>query len=543
MKSILKLHYFLPIPLAIAQSCTSHGSIRENDERPNIIVIYTDDVGYGDISCYGSPYVETPEIDRIALNGLRFTNAYATSATCTPSRHGLLTGEYPWRRPDTRIARGDAAMIIKPGTITIPSVLKELGYSTAVVGKWHLGLGPDGGPDWNAEIRPGPEDLGFDYAFLIPATGDRVPCVYLENRRVVGLDPNDPIQVSFSKKIGHDSTIYNPEAPPDRIVIYDHPSEAKPGAPGARTDMKMHPSAGHDKTIVNGISRIGYMTGGYAARWRDEDMADVITERALNYIENNKNNPFFLYFSTHDNHVPRMPHERFKGKSQIGVYGDVLMQLDWCVGEILNKLVDLKLTNQTLVIFTSDNGPVLNDGYFDGTVENIGQHKPAGPLRGMKYSAFEGGTRIPFLIQWPGKIQPGISTAQISQIDLLASFASLAGHQAPESLSSDSYNHLAALLGNDPVGRETIIEQNAQSTLSIIHDNWKYIEPSNAQMLNPITRPPIELGNNPKPQLYNLLDDIGEKQNLAEKHPEKVAELAGMLKKVRGKSPSGMVGF
>jgi arylsulfatase A-like enzyme len=523
----------LSIPLVMVNSCSTPADKKQKEEQPNIILIYTDDVGYGDLGCYGSPYVNTPEIDRIAKEGLLFTNAYATSATCTPSRYGLLTGEYPWRRPNTRIAPGDAALIIPPGTTTLPSVLKEQGYQTAVVGKWHLGLGPEGGPDWNGEIRPGPEDLGFDYAFLLPATGDRVPCVYVENRRVVGLDPNDPIQVSFREKIGDDSTIYNPYIEPDTYMFYDQPSLAKPGTPGARTDIKMHPSFGHDKTIVNGISRIGYMTGGYSARWKDEDMADILTGKALDFISENKDKPFFLYFSTHDNHVPRVPHERFKGKSQLGVYGDVLMQLDWCVGQILDKLDELDLTRQTMVIFTSDNGPVLNDGYFDGSEDNIGKHKPAGPLRGMKYSAYEGGARVPFLVKWPVKIAPGISSAQFSQVDLLATFAALTGYPEPDTLAPDSRNHIHALLGIDPAGREVIVQQNAQSTLSIVFNNWKYIEPSQRNRMNMNTRPPIELGNEPEPQLYNLLEDLGEQHNLFIEFPEKAAEMENILEKIR----------
>ncbi|HEY8503832.1 MAG TPA: sulfatase-like hydrolase/transferase, partial [Gemmataceae bacterium] len=319
---------------------------------PNIVLIYADDLGYGDVGCYGATRVKTPNIDRLAAQGLRFTDAHSPSATCTPSRYALLTGEYAWRRKGTGILPGDARLIIPTGRVTLPSLLKEAGYTTGVVGKWHLGLG-DGELDWNREIKPGPLEVGFDYAFLIPATGDRVPCVYVENHRVVALDPTDPVRVSYGKPVG------------DEPTGRDHPEL-----------LKLKPSHGHDQTIVNGISRIGYMAGGKAARWKDEDMADDITRKAVAFIEKHKGEPFFLFFSTHDIHVPRVPHPRFRGKSDCGTRGDVIVQLDWCVGEILAALERQKLTDDTLVIFSSDNGPVVDDGYQDGAVEDLNGHKP-----------------------------------------------------------------------------------------------------------------------------------------------------------------------
>jgi arylsulfatase A-like enzyme len=489
-------------------SCT----MPEENPQPNIVLIYADDLGYGDVGAYGSKVIETPNVDRLAGEGLLFTNAHASSATCTPSRFALLTGQYPWRREGTGIAPGDATMIIPTTMHTTSSILKSAGYNTAVVGKWHLGLGPKEGADWNGEIRPGPEDIGFDYAFLIPATGDRVPCVYVENRRVVGLAPEDPIQVSFGKPIG------------DEPTGKDHPEL-----------LKMHPSHGHNQTIINGISRIGYMTGGKAARWVDEDMADVITERAKNFMQRQAANPFFLYFSTHDIHVPRVPHERFVGKSGLGGRGDAIVQFDWCVGQILDQIDELGLKDNTLVILTSDNGPVVDDGYHDQSVEMLDGHKPWGPLRGGKYSAFDAGTRVPFIVRWPGKVRPGLSGAMVSQVDLMASLAGIVGADLPEGAGPDSFNESEVILGRSDKDRDFLIEHAAWGTLSIIQDGWKYIEPSRGARYN--RNVDIELGNDTVPQLYNLVKDLGEQQNLAEQEPTRTKELSDLLEAVK-KSPA-----
>jgi len=476
-------------------------------KQPNVVVIYADDLGYGDVSCYGATKVKTPNIDRLAAQGLQFTNAHSPSATCTPSRYAMLTGEYAWRQKGTGIAPGDARMIIQPGRTTLPLIMQRAGHTTGVIGKWHLGLGAQGRElDWNGDIKPGPLDIGFDYCFLIPATGDRVPCVYLENRRVVGLDPKDPIQVSFGKPIG------------DEPTGKDHPEL-----------LKMHPSHGHNQTIINGISRIGYMSGGKTARWVDEDIADTITGKAKDFIEQHKEQPFFLYFSTHDIHVPRVPHPRFAGKSGLGPRGDAIVQLDFCTGEILKTLDRLNLAENTLVIFTSDNGPVVDDGYKDQAVEKLNGHKPSGPLRGGKYSAFDAGTRVPFIVRWPGRVEKGLSDALVCQIDLMASFAALTGRKLAPDDAPDSFDILAALLGKSPAGRDHLVEH--ARVLSLIRGQWKYIEPGKGPKINKNTN--TELGLDQQPQLYNLKNDLGEKHNVASEHPEVVEELAALLKKIR----------
>jgi arylsulfatase A-like enzyme len=474
--------------------------------RPNIVLIYADDLGYGDVSAYGATAPLTPNIDRLAKEGLRFTDAHSAAATCTPSRYALLTGEYAWRRPGTGILPGDAALIIAPGRTTLPSVLQQAGYATGVVGKWHLGLGPKGGPDWNGNISPSPNDVGFGYSYIMAATGDRVPTVYVEDGRVVGLDPADPIRVSYGTPIGDGPT---GKANPDLL--------------------KHHPSHGHDQAIVNGVSRIGYMTGGRAALWKDEDMADVFTGKAVAFIEMQKAKPFFLYFALHDPHVPRLPHPRFVGRSGMGARGDAIVQADWCAGEILGALDRLKLTSDTIVIFTSDNGPVLDDGYKDEAVARLGSHKPAGPLRGGKYSSFEGGTRIPFIVRWPGRVAPGTSDALVSQIDLLPSLAALTGQKVAAGDAPDGEDVLPALRGASREGRRQLVQQ--AGGLSLRQGDWKYIEPSRGQKMNTETN--TELGNDPAPQLYDLAADLGETRNLAKQHPAKVKEMAALLRRIK----------
>ena len=488
------------LPVADAASATPR--------QPNIIYIYADDLGYGDVGCYGAKAVNTPNVDRLACAGLRFTSGYATSATCTPSRFSLLTGEYAFRQKGTGVLPGDASLIIPTDRVTLPKVLRGAGYRTGAVGKWHLGLGAGTTElEWNADIKPGPREVGFDYSFIMAATGDRVPCVYVENHKIVGADPKDPIKVSYTK-----------------------PFPGEPTGVTERDTLKMDWSHGHNNAVVNGVGRIGYMLGGRQARWVDEDMADVFLQHGLDFIRREKDHPFFLYFATHDIHVPRLPHPRFAGKTKMGPRGDAIVEFDYAVGALLDELERLGLTENTLVILSSDNGPVIDDGYKDRAVELLGDHKPAGPFRGGKYSRFEGGTRVPFIVRWPARVKPGVSDALVSQIDLLASFAALTGQKLAPGDGPDSLNVLPALLGESPTGRDHIVEHANRLALRV--GVWKYIEPAPqgvAVQVNTHT----ETANLPQPQLYNLALDPGETRNLATAEPQRTTELAARLAAVR----------
>ncbi len=484
----------------------SPAATANTQKLPNIIIINADDLGYGDISCNGHwSRVQTPNVDRLAQEGIRFTNFHACAATSTPSRFSLLTGKYAWRVRGTGVAPGDAAMIVTPEMKTLPAMLKRGGYTTAAVGKWHLGLGSERGKqEWNSQITPGLKDIGFDYSFIMAATGDRVPCVYIENGRVVNLDLNDPIEVSYTQPYpGEPTGKNNPEL------------------------LKLHPSHGHDQALINGISRIGYMKGGKKALWIDEQIADRITEKAVEFITQSAQSPFFLYFATNDIHVPRAPHQRFAGKSGMGARGDAILSFDWSVGEILRVLERLGLADNTLIILTSDNGPVVDDGYKDQAVELLGNHKPWGFMRGGKYSIFEAGTRVPTIARWSKQIKAGqTSNAPMSQIDIFATLAAVTQQPLLTGEAPDSQNHLKALSGKDKQGRKHVIEHAGTHAITV--KDWKYIVPTDGEAYDSWTN--TELGNNAVQQLYYLKEDSGERKNVAEQYPEKVIELDRKLK-------------
>ncbi len=493
---------FLPLAGCCFVADGAEKTDKDKNKLPNIIVILADDLGFGDISAYGAKVIRTPGIDRIANEGVRFGNGYATSATSTPSRFSLLTGRYPWRN-NAQVLQGNAPLIIQEGMPTLPQMLQQAGYVTGVVGKWHLGLGR-GNVNWNQAIDPGAREVGFDYSFITAATNDRVPTVFVENGRVANLDSNDPIEVSYQRNFpGEPTGKENPEL------------------------LKIHPSHGHDQSITNGISRIGYMRGGKSALWVDEDMADIFLEKAATFVKEHKDKPFFLYYALHEPHVPRVPNARFAGKSTMGPRGDVILEADWYVGEFLKILDEQGLADNTIVIFSSDNGPVLDDGYKDQAIQKLGDHKPAGPLRGGKYSSYDGGTHVPFMLRWPARVKPGQSGALICQMDLFASFASMLGI---ESGAQDSRNLLPALLGKSKKGREFLVLEGTGGNVACREGDWIYIPP----MIRPgYCVAETESGQTKEPQLFNVRKDIGQQINVAEKYPKQIEKMEKALKKTQ----------
>lgn len=476
----------------------------KTEQKPNIVIIYADDLGYGDVGFNGVSTIKTPNLDRLANGGVKFTQGYASSATCTPSRYALLTGSYPWKKKDAKILPGTAPLIIDTNQVTIPKILKAKGYHTGIVGKWHLGLGT-GQVDWNKTVRPGPNEVGFDYSYIMAATQDRVPTVYIENGDVVNLDPKDPIEINYDKNFeGQPTGKDNPEL------------------------LKMKWHHGHNSSIINGIPRIGYMKGGEAAKWKDEDMADHFLKGAQDYVKTHKNEPFFLYYAIQQPHVPRTPHPRFVGKSGLGPRGDVIIEADWAIGEFVKTLEQEGLLENTLIVFSSDNGPVLNDGYFDDAVEKQGEHNPSGPYRGGKYSLFEAGTHVPFFTYWKGKIKPTVSNALVCQMDLLSSISKLVDSDIKV---DDSKELLDVFMGTSTNGRENLIIEATQRT-ALRQGNWIMIPPyDGVAILDEVN---IEIGNSKEYQLYDLKNDIAQKNNLASSNPEKLEEMKKKFFEIRG---------
>lgn len=483
-------------------------------DRPNIVLIYGDDVGYADVSVnvedHGDeslPRILTPNIDKLAGEGLNFTDAHSPASTCTPSRYSLLTGVHAFRS-GVAIAPPNAPSLIRTDMLTLPAMLKRAGYRTGIVGKWHLGIGEKGqGPDWNGALKPGPLELGFDSSYILPTTNDRVPCVYVDGHYVENYDPDDPIYVgdTLAEVQVSGSTQY----------------------PDAR---ELNPNERFYKSVVNGIGRIGYMSGGKAALWDDYTSTDVFVGKAIEFIEANKEAPFFLFYSAQDIHIPNAPNERFQGKTNLGARGDAMVQLDWAVGEIVKSLEQHGLRENTILVFTSDNGPTHHSDTYSQT-EKVAVYSPhagdghdaSGKWRGGKYEIYEGATRVPLMISWPNRIEPGATDALVNQIDFIASFASLVGVDLSEGEARDSRNTLDAFIGTDSHGLVNMIEEGR--SVALRYRNWKYI-PASTNKRHRGFWPEEEC-------LFDLRKDPGEQENVISQFPELAAELAARLEKVR----------
>jgi arylsulfatase A len=476
--------------------------------KPNIVLILADDLGYGDVGCYGATKVKTPNIDRLATEGRRFTDAHSASAVCTPSRYALLTGEYPFRKDLWGPAMNQSPLVTDPARTSIASMLKKQGYATACFGKWHLGFGGKPKPDWNADLKPGPLELGFDHYFGIPVVSSHPPFVWVEDHRVLGLDPDDPL-------------------------VY-----------GGVPPTQVYP----EKMMTPAIS------GGKAAHalYQDEELGTSLTEKATAWLRERKDAPFFLYFATPHIHHPFTPGARFKGSSGCGRYGDFIQEFDWMVGEVMRTLDELKLRDHTLVILTSDNGGMLNQGGQDAWKAG---HRLNGSLLGFKFDSWEGGHRVPFIARWPGKIAAGSTSGQlICHVDMLATLADLTSFPLATADGPDSFNMLPALTGTPekPIRDHVILAPSRKQNLALRQGRWVFIgaqggggfagtKPGEHSLGGPAAlkftdevNSDIENGrfkpDAPKEQLYDLQADPSQTHNVVRDYPDVAKRLKALLK-------------
>ena len=492
------------------------------EKMPNVIFIYADDLGYGDLSVQGATKIHTPNIDKLAVQGRRFTDAHSVSAVCTPSRYALLTGEYPIRANIWGPLPTLNKLLIDTASVTLGKIFQNKGYATACLGKWHLGFG-DEENDWQVPLGPGPNEVGFDYYWGIPFVNSGSPFVYVENKTIVGYDPNDPLVY-----LGRD---YKGDLKPSPTRTF--PKEASRKSPNLFAGaLKAH------------------------ELYDDEKTGTFLAEKAVDYIGKNKENPFFLYLATTNIHHPLTPAPRFKGSSQAGLYGDFIHELDWMVGEIVKSLEENGLTENTMIVFTSDNGGMLNLGGRDAFRKG---HKINGELLGFKFGVWEGGQRVPFIVKWPGKVPEGtVSDQLISNVDMLSTFVALTGQEKEFSMKGkDSKNILSAFLGEPgEVRDELLLAPRQESNLSLRADNWMYIpahgsggfkghlpeqhawggyaaaafaKSVNSDMVNGKLREDA-----PPAQLYDLKADPNQTKNVYNQHPEIVERMSKRLEELTG---------
>lgn len=515
----LTLKTLLSLSLALVFLSSTHA-----ETPPNIILIYADDLGYGDLGCYGATKVKTPNIDKLAAEGRRFTDAHSASAVCTPSRYALISGAYPIRAKNHKGVSGPCAprseLLIDTEKETIASVLKKKGYATACIGKWHLGFGK-GNLNWNTPLRPGPIDIGFDYYFGMPVVNSSPPYVYVENDRIVGFESDDPIR----------------ELPRGSTSEKIFPMPKLPDGASTRSPNRFEGGKKAHELFV------------------EEEVAAKFTEQAVNWIKKEKENPFFLYFATTHIHHPFTPAKRFQGSSEIGLYGDFIHELDWMVGELTKTLEENGLSENTLIIFTSDNGGMFNEGGQDAFAAG---HHINGDLLGFKFGVWEGGHRVPFIAKWPGKIPAGTTSKDfISSIDMLATFAALTGQTLNTDQQADSVNVLPALTAQEEGfdrGSLILTPFKMQSHLGLRKGKWMFIDAQNeggfggvkpgghgfagAAAATFVGRVNSDVTNGkinkdaPPAQLYDLEADPNQTKNVYHDHPEVVKELRTELTRI-----------
>jgi arylsulfatase A len=455
--------------------------------RPNIVVILADDFGWGSVGCYGAPEsLKTPHLDRLAREGRRFTHAYAPGSVCSPTRYGLLTGRYYWRTSvkDGEVLPGNAPLHIEPTRLTLASLCKGQGYRTAAFGKWHLGMGPDRIEDWSGVLRPGPQEIGFDYFFGMGSNPWSGPHAFIENDRVLGRIPGMPVVVSGNRENGTTSGIEKPFA-------YDQ-------------------------------------------------ITETLTSKAVEWLSQKSDQPFFMYFAHTAVHRPIAPNPKFKS-SPLGSYGDFVEELDASVGRMLKALDDHNLVDNTLVIFTSDNGGVIAPTPEHAQAQAAGL-KVNGPLRGSKHDEWEGGFREPFLVRWPGQVPAGtVSEQVICLTDMLATLGNILDVPLPQGQAEDSFDVLRAFTEKEsgPPVREHVILQSANATYAFRKGDWKLVEREGAPAVQPRNKKKAAAEakrkkNAPQQsQLFNLKDDPGETTDVAGQQPKVAAELKELLEQAR----------
>lgn len=484
-------------------------------EKPNIILILADDLGYGDLSCNGATKVSTPNIDKLAQEGVRFVNAYSPHSVCTPTRYALMTGRYAWRTWNGhQTIWSPDPMLIETARLTLPKILKTKGYHTALLGKWHLGFGAPGtpgwddfkGPDYNMPLKPGPLEAGFDYFWGVPHVGLK-PLVYIENHHVVGLGKDKKMEIKLDKRWDGTETTYFERLPP--------------------------PTPNHD------------FMGEEDIRYAHPDLGIAVTDKAVDWIEKQEaKKPFFLYVGHRNVHGPLAPNQRFKGTSPIGVYGDFINELDWSVGEILKALDRKGLTKNTIVVFASDNGGVR----YPQVTRNVdfNGHNPNGPFSGQKTEAYEGGVHIPLLVRWPGVAKPNtVSDKLVALIDMLATVAEMHKISLPWNAGEDSFSFLHELKGIKPVQpvREDLVVDGKSGMFAIRQGPWKFISGQGGGGYDWDEKKYIRMGphswdykfepGNPPGQLYNLETDPGENNNLYESNRAVVTRLRAKLREIQ----------